>query len=111
MSNGEGCDCAAWSESECGCGVDWTDQRVYDLQDEVTALRKSKWHNVENILPSQFENVLMYDGCDIAHGYYDYHVFETHRHDTVMQCITHWMPVPDLPWSEEEQIAYDEAFK
>jgi hypothetical protein len=39
MSNGEGCDCGAYGECECGCGADWTDQRVYDLQDEVKELK------------------------------------------------------------------------
>jgi len=111
MSNGEGCICNAYGECECACDADWTDQRVYDLQDEVSALRKSKWHNVENILPSQFENVLMYDGYDIAHGYYELHVFEPFCPDMVMHVITHWMPVPDLPLTEEQQIAYDAAFK
>ena len=39
MSNGEGCVCYAHGECECACGVDWTDQRVYDLQDEVKELK------------------------------------------------------------------------
>ena len=33
------CDCGAYGECECGCGADWTDQRVYDLQDEVKELK------------------------------------------------------------------------
>ena len=33
------CTCAAYGECECGCGADWTDQRVYDLQDEVVIFR------------------------------------------------------------------------
>jgi len=38
MSNGYRCECGAYGEHECGCGADWTDQRVYDLQDEVVRL-------------------------------------------------------------------------
>jgi len=41
MSDGEGCVCYAYGESECACGVDWTEQRVYDLQDEIVLLRKA----------------------------------------------------------------------
>lgn len=29
---GKGCTCAARSESECACGVDWTDPEVYELR-------------------------------------------------------------------------------
>ena len=39
MSNGIDCECGAYGECECGCGADWTDQRVYDLQDEVKQLK------------------------------------------------------------------------
>ena len=41
MSDGMDCDCGAYGECECGCGADWTDQRVYDLQYEVKYLRKT----------------------------------------------------------------------
>jgi len=41
MSNGDGCECAAYGECECACGADWTDQRVYDLQYEGIILRKA----------------------------------------------------------------------
>ena len=33
MANGEGCECAAYNEGECGCGVDWTDGEIYVLRD------------------------------------------------------------------------------
>ena len=29
---GKGCTCATWSESECGCGADWTDPEIYMLR-------------------------------------------------------------------------------
>ena len=32
---GEGCECGAWNESECGCGVDWTPVRQKELEAEV----------------------------------------------------------------------------
>jgi len=59
-----------------------------------------KWHNVENILPSQGEDVLMYDEWTITVGWYDRHVFETQSPDRVMHCITHWMPLPEPPFDE-----------
>jgi hypothetical protein len=31
---GEGCECSAYSESECGCDVDWTPREVYELRDQ-----------------------------------------------------------------------------
>lgn len=39
MADGKGCKCAAHSESECGCDVDWTPQEVYDLRSEAELLR------------------------------------------------------------------------
>lgn len=39
MPDGKGCKCSANSESECGCGVDWTPQEVYDLRTENAVLR------------------------------------------------------------------------
>jgi hypothetical protein len=41
MSNGEGCTCLAYGEHECGCGVDWTDQEIYDLRAEVKQLKEA----------------------------------------------------------------------
>jgi len=29
---GEGCQCSAYNESECGCDVDWTPKEVYELK-------------------------------------------------------------------------------
>lgn len=40
MPNGIGCTCGAYSESECGCGVDWTSQREIDLENEINILKK-----------------------------------------------------------------------
>ena len=39
---GKGCECSARSRSECGCDVDWTDPRIYELQAEVEELKKGK---------------------------------------------------------------------
>lgn len=39
MADGKGCRCAAHSESECGCGVDWTPQELIDARAEITRLR------------------------------------------------------------------------
>lgn len=39
MSDGKGCQCAAYSSSDCGCpNVDWTPQEIYDLREKVKAL-------------------------------------------------------------------------
>jgi len=35
---GEGCTCAARSESECCCEVDWSDPEVYTLRRKVEQL-------------------------------------------------------------------------
>jgi hypothetical protein len=42
MSDGMDCNCGAYGEHECGCGVDWTTQEVYDLREEVKQLREAK---------------------------------------------------------------------
>ena len=39
---GKGCKCYAHSESECACGVDWTDPEVYELREQVKELKKWK---------------------------------------------------------------------
>jgi len=39
MADGNGCRCAAYSESECGCDADWTPQEVYDLRAKIARLR------------------------------------------------------------------------
>lgn len=31
MADGMGCRCAAHSQAECGCGVDWTPQELHEL--------------------------------------------------------------------------------
>jgi len=41
LSDGRGCECGAHNEHECGCGVDWTRQEVYDLREEVKQLREN----------------------------------------------------------------------
>jgi len=38
MSDGYGCTCAAYSQSECACDADWTPQEIYDLRDKVKEL-------------------------------------------------------------------------
>ena len=40
MGNGEDCVCAAYSESECGCGADWTSSEVYELRARIVELEK-----------------------------------------------------------------------
>lgn len=37
---GDGCECEAHNESECGCGVDWTPTRQKELEAEVASLRE-----------------------------------------------------------------------
>lgn len=36
---GQDCKCHAYSESECGCDVDWTPSEVYELREKLTAER------------------------------------------------------------------------
>ena len=57
----------------------------------------SEWISVDDTLPSQAEDVLMYDGWVITIGWYNLHVFETQSPDQVMFDITHWMPLPEPP--------------
>ena len=37
MSDGMDCTCAAYSESECCCGSDWTPQEVIDLRQQLVS--------------------------------------------------------------------------
>ena len=36
---GQDCKCSAYSESECGCGADWTPSEVYELREKLAAER------------------------------------------------------------------------
>ena len=38
MADGIGCKCCAYNESECGCGIDWTPQEIYDLRARIAEL-------------------------------------------------------------------------
>lgn len=51
-SAGKGCQCAAWGECECACGVDWTPKEVYvlrlqnkKLRAEIRKLKKVGYEN------------------------------------------------------------------
>ena len=39
---GEGCQCHAQSEAECGCDVDWTPREVYELREERDRLLEER---------------------------------------------------------------------
>jgi len=39
MTDGKGCKCAAYDESECGCDADWTPQELIDARAEIARLR------------------------------------------------------------------------
>ena len=36
---GQDCGCYAYSESECGCGADWTPSDVHELREKLAAER------------------------------------------------------------------------
>jgi hypothetical protein len=36
---GQDCKCSAYSESECGCDVDWTPAEVYELREQLKSER------------------------------------------------------------------------
>lgn len=36
---GQDCGCYAYSESECGCGADWTPSEVYELREKLSSER------------------------------------------------------------------------
>lgn len=38
---GMDCTCSAYGESECGCGVDWTDSRIYKLESRIKILEET----------------------------------------------------------------------
>lgn len=42
MSDGKGCKCAAYDESECGCDADWTPQELVDARAEIARLRLTR---------------------------------------------------------------------
>lgn len=46
---GMDCTCSAYGESECGCGADWTDARIYKLQAEI-GIRDSRIKELEGAL-------------------------------------------------------------
>jgi hypothetical protein len=38
---GQDCQCHAYSESECGCDVDWTSREVYELREQRDRLAEA----------------------------------------------------------------------
>ncbi len=40
---GKGCKCEAWSEDECGCGVDWRSAREVELEGVVDHEWRNGW--------------------------------------------------------------------
>jgi hypothetical protein len=38
---GEGCECLAHSEAECGCDADWTPREVYELREQRDRLAEA----------------------------------------------------------------------
>jgi hypothetical protein len=62
MADGEGCKCAAHSESECGCNADWTPQELIDARAEIERLRLTdeereaiEWAEVAAIVDAENE--------------------------------------------------------
>jgi len=51
---GEGCECLAYNEYECGCDADWTPREVYELREQrdrlAEALRSIRgyWNRNQN---------------------------------------------------------------
>ena len=41
-SPGDDCECSAYCEMECGCGVDWTDPMIYRLRDTLQQVVDSR---------------------------------------------------------------------
>jgi len=74
MADGMGCKCCAYNESECGCGVDWTPQEIYDLREKGLEMREDIMLLRARIAaltapPSEGEIEIAAEAADI--GYYE----------------------------------------
>jgi hypothetical protein len=62
------------------------------------------WVKVDDRLPEEEESVLLCDGFSICIG----HIFDSENKywwnspDIMMNDITHWMPLPELPSKEDK---------
>ena len=58
-ANGQGCECSAFSRSECGCDVEWASDYVLDAADEIEALRKEvdRWKSTSIDFATKFKDV------------------------------------------------------
>ena len=70
MSDGMDCVCAAYSESECGCGADWTPQEVINLRQQL-AHRESQIVMLRDALK---EVQMVTESSIKTHGYDKQHV-------------------------------------
>jgi hypothetical protein len=64
-NEGQGCECNAWCEGECGCGVDWTPKEVYVLRNKITELELS----IKDLIEEFAEASCMGDLAKIARNY------------------------------------------
>jgi len=67
---GQDCRCSAWSESECGCDVDWTPKEVYELRYKL-AKAEARAELIEKAaegLVEALELIIMQDGTHTVKG-------------------------------------------
>lgn len=60
---GQDCGCYAYSESECGCGADWTPSEVYELREKLDTERA-----LADQLAESLKELLYYDLQDVNLG-------------------------------------------
>ena len=60
---GQDCGCYAYSESECGCGADWTSSEVYELRWKLERERA-----LADRLAEALEGIWPFIEEDIPHG-------------------------------------------
>ena len=58
--NGRECHCAAHSENECACGVDWTPDEVYELRARVSELEVEKDMWQDRFYVVEAENIALH---------------------------------------------------
>jgi Protein of unknown function (DUF551) len=92
-----------WEPDPGPDGCTWCQDRIND--DDVEYHRAPAWISVEDRLPELGESVLIWDGQCRRVGFYlktgEYYYYWESTDDEYPLDITHWMPLPEPPETEE----------
>lgn len=80
--------------------VDEQDLALQKAENDLNTSRQAKWISVEERMPENDDDVLVFSSSGIGLGYYSRCGYWVDYVNTNDECITHWMPLPEPPKEE-----------